>query len=105
MQKTGNKIKIKVKLKLNDDVKVKNSLNLKKSNGEVKANPLNINKMCRFKRSEHADINTLSDVGRIVKLVGDDGYGVEVTKKFLITNKFVHQSAIIYAEAKDIELI
>jgi len=70
----------------------------------VKADATNINKLCRLISCEHADI-TPDDVGRIVTLCGDDGYGIEYTKKFKKEKGFAEETHVIYGEAKNVRLL
>jgi hypothetical protein len=65
----------------------------------------NINKLCRLRSCEHADI-TSDDVGRIVEIVDKYGYGIEFTKVFKVdANKNELQTNTIYGEAKYVELV
>lgn len=65
----------------------------------------NINRLCRLKHCEYADI-TADDVGRIIEIV-EDGYGIEFFKKFknAVDNKSTEEIRVVYGYAKDVILI
>lgn len=71
---------------------------------ETKAYKNNINRQCRVLQSECADIAP-DDVGRIVEVVGQNGYGVEFTRGFSVLGKLTEKTEIVYAEAKYIKLL
>ena len=71
----------------------------------IKSDTNNINKQCRLSRCEHADITSV-DVGRIVCICSDTGYGIEYTKKFLVDGKKLKEEThVIYGDAANVILL